>query len=508
MTALRPDDPDERSREIADWARRTLVVPDGLLAGRPMELQDWQIDYLRDLLAADQAGLSVARKNGKSSLIAALLLYYCAGPGRTRHFRAAVASLTGHLASEFGDLLGRVAEASGLLPSMRRTRMPYPGEIRFGDGITLRLLNSGAAAANAMSLDLGVVDEMGLMRERHRPVVQSLEHALGAKRGKLAAISVQSEGEQFRALRRAANGGTIRFRAHEPPHDADPADESIWADGNPGLGSIKSLESLRTSLAKAVADPAELPQFKAMALNMPVRADGDGICSVEDWLRCETDDPPPRSGPCFVGVDLGASSSMTAGAAYWPAAGRLEVRAALPHNPPLRERGRLDGVDDLYQTMADAGELRVYEAAHTPTEEFVADLLDGLAGCAIAAVSADRYRIDELTRICRTRGLDDRVHARGQGYYGGTVSVIAWQRAQRAGAIRSAPSLLMRSAIQRSELKYGESGSVKIVVQRYGGRIDALSAAVLAVASGYAGDEQDERRRRRDDIMMMDPVLC
>ena len=53
---------------VAAWATATLQVPAGLLRGQPFALADWQVDWLRGALALGirEAGLSVARKNGKA----------------------------------------------------------------------------------------------------------------------------------------------------------------------------------------------------------------------------------------------------------------------------------------------------------------------------------------------------------------------------------------------------------------------------------------------------------
>ena len=68
---------------VAAWATATLQVPAGLLRGQPFALADWQVDWLRGALASGirEAGLSVARKNGKSSLVAALVLAHLAARG-------------------------------------------------------------------------------------------------------------------------------------------------------------------------------------------------------------------------------------------------------------------------------------------------------------------------------------------------------------------------------------------------------------------------------------------
>ena len=46
-----PAVPSDPAQAIAEWARSTLVIPDGLLQGQPFQIDDWQLRFLRiDLL--------------------------------------------------------------------------------------------------------------------------------------------------------------------------------------------------------------------------------------------------------------------------------------------------------------------------------------------------------------------------------------------------------------------------------------------------------------------------
>lgn len=73
---------------------------------------------------------------------------------------------------------------------------------------------------------------------------------------------------------------------------------------------------------------------------------------------------------------------------------------------------------------------------------------------------------------------------RGMGYRDGGEDVERFRRAVFDGRVRCAPSLLMRSALADAVCLRDPAGNAKLAKARSTGRIDAASAAVLAVAEG------------------------
>jgi len=72
------------AKAIADWSGKKLVVPTPLRQGHPFRLADWQVSFLKDAFkpGVKEAALSIARRNGKSFLIAVVLLAHLCGPMR------------------------------------------------------------------------------------------------------------------------------------------------------------------------------------------------------------------------------------------------------------------------------------------------------------------------------------------------------------------------------------------------------------------------------------------
>ena len=80
---IRSDFPADPARSIAEWSKEHLLIPPSHpLEGQPLILPDFGVSFLKDVFTHRESLLCVARKNGKSSIIAVLLLAYLAENGR------------------------------------------------------------------------------------------------------------------------------------------------------------------------------------------------------------------------------------------------------------------------------------------------------------------------------------------------------------------------------------------------------------------------------------------
>ena len=80
----------ERARKVIRFIEK-LTVPSGNGQGQPFKLQEWQKKFIRDIYepalpdgrrVVRRAILSMARKNGKTALIACIALAHLCGPER------------------------------------------------------------------------------------------------------------------------------------------------------------------------------------------------------------------------------------------------------------------------------------------------------------------------------------------------------------------------------------------------------------------------------------------
>ena len=211
------------------------------------------------------------------------------------------------------------------------------------------------------------------------------------------------------------------------------------------------------------------------------------VVSAADYLRCVVAALPDRSGDCWVGLDCGGASAFTAAACYWPETGRCELYAGIGDNPPLAERSRADGVGDLYPQMAERGELWTYPQRETPIRDFMTDLMARLDGVSIGGLIADEYRAARLRDALDAIGLTEwaaRLGIRPVRWKTGNDDVVAFQTAVITVGVSFPETAIMPAAIRDSRLTWDNGGNVKLDKSRERGRIDVLSAAMLAVAAG------------------------
>ena len=483
--AVEPPTPDG----IADWIETHLRVPSGPLRGRPFEVHRWQRDWLKGALrdGVREAGMSVARKNGKSGFIAGVLLAYLRKFGPPQ-WRGIVASLTGPLAREQRDALMATAEVSAI-QGLKLLKSPPPGRIEWM-GRRLDFLAADKATGHALGADLAIIDEAGLLGERQRGLWNAVYSAISGRDGQFWCISIQGEGPMFAELEARDGDPTVFWRRWAAPDGCDLDDTDAWKAANPALvGHVKSPSYMADAARRAAGSPGNEAHFRAYDLNQSVDPGRDMIVSVRDWMQCVTPDAPDPAGDIIVGLDIGGSSSMTCAVAYSPATGAICARGAFGDTPPISQRARNDGVGTIYDRMLREKTLKLYPGRVTPVTPFLTDVLAEFAGMGrVIALGADRFRRAECLQAFEAARLPAiPCYWRGQGASAtadGSHDVRAFQKAVLEKRLATRGCTMLESAIASSALRYDGSGNPALEKRNTKSRIDALSAAVIAVGIG------------------------
>ena len=436
-----------------------------------MELPPFAVKWLRASWEAHEAAISTPRKNGKSAIAAVLALGYLVGPLRRPGWRGAIASVNKEKANELRKQVHAIAVASGL--DLRVRRSPYPGVVESPSG-TLDTLSADRTAGHAAGYDLVLVDETGLFPLRARDLLAGLRSSVSAKGGQIRHISIRGDSPLFAEI---LDNPAIVSHVYAAPDDCAIDDPAVWASSNPGLGLVKQITHLRAEVERVKGCQSDEPAFRSLELNQAISPTREMICSPSDLEQCFTDDLE-MTGVCFVAFDIGESQSGTSACAYWPESGAMRTWLSFGDKPTLTERGKRDGAD--YVAMERRGELKTYVGRVVPVEAFIADVRADLAGAHVRSAVADAHRLGEvldclpwpLTVVRSGAGPD------------GSQSVRSFQRAVLTKTLKLKSNLSLSTAIKESTLTRGRTGMPTVDKERSRGRIDTLSAAVLAVGVG------------------------
>ena len=484
------------NKPLLDFVSR-LVITQGRLAGQRFAVLSWQRRFVRGAFrdGVSSAALSVARGNGKTTLVAAI----------------AVAALVGPLVQVRGDVVivassfqqARIA-FEHILAFMRPWLAHQPKRFRIWDtaqqasledrqtGTRVRCLGSDPRRAHGLAPALVLSDEPA----QWPPSTSARMHAaLLTASGKISQSRLIALGTRpadtghWFAQMLLGGGPGVYSQCHAAERDDPPFVKRTWVKANPSLRSMPDLATaIRTEADRAKTDASLLPAFQALRLNQGTSdVERAALLAAGTWEGLEADDAP-RHGPCIWGIDAGTTAAMTAACAFWPESGRLDTVAAFPSAPTLAERGLKDGVGDLYQQMARRGELVTLGGRVVPLGDFVRVVRDRFG--VPAAIVADRWREGELRDALDAAGLPRCAFVlRGQGYKDGAEDVRAFRTACLTQQVKPAVSLLLRAAMREATVIADPAGNEKLSKASEGGRRfrakdDAAAAAILAVSAG------------------------
>lgn len=489
---------------IADHIRG-LTITEGQGAGENMTVLPWQQDFLQGAFAPDvrTAALSIARGNGKTTLLAAIAHAALCGPlAQRRGLTVFVASSFAQARIGFSHLLAFVHDAEGT-DGYRITDNPQTASIiSRATGATVRCIASDARRAHGLAPALIVADEPAQWPpSTSEKMVAALTTSLGKIPGsRMVAIGTRPA-DTSHWFSQLLDGDADYAQIHAAPAGADIQSPTAWAAANPSLPHMPALENAIAREAElAIREPGAMAAFRALRLNQGTSDTArQSLLDADVWERAEGEAPP--DGPLVWGIDLGTTAAMSAVAAYWPQSGRLEAMAAFPAEPGIEERARRDSVGPLYQSMADQGELVIAGDCAVSVPALLREALARYGRP--AAVVADRWREGELREALTAADVPRAALViRGQGYKDGGEDVRAFRRAILEGLVTPRKSLLLRAALAEAVTTADPAGNEKLAKATEGGRRfrardDAAAAAILAVAEGYRNRPTEAPAPRR-----------
>lgn len=482
-------------------------MPQGPLAGEPVRLAGFQLDFIEGFLAegVTVGALSVARGNGKSAVAAGLAVTHLLGDWGAQPQREVVVSARtrDQAAIAFGFARSYV-EALGIPATIRKSPL-LEIEIDAPDGPhRLKAMPSTGKAVLGGSATFAVLDERAAwMTSRGAEMEAAVLTSLGKRGGRCAIISTSAadDANDFsRWLDTPPSGCYVQeHRALDLAYALD--DPAALLQANPGCpeGIGATMAWLQAAGRQAAErGGAVAAAHRNLHLNQRVNIEARAVLiELDAWLPCETANQPEREGPVMIGLDLGGAASMSAASYFWPASGRLEVLGWFPSEPTLAARGIADGVGRRYLDMAERGELRTLGGRSVPAGAWIGEALAQVAGQPIAAILADRFKAAEISDALGAAGYRGPVIWRGFGWRDGAADIEAFRRMVHERRVAAPRSLLLRHALADSVVMVDAAANSKLAKGRALGRVDAAAASILAIAEGHRMVTRPAKTARR-----------
>ena len=301
----------------------------GKWTGKPFILNGWQREVIQELFDGNfkKAYISMARKNGKSLLIACIGLFLLVldDEGGKEIYTAAASHEQASLIYEMIVFSVRQNDALNaslkLLPSIKKI-------IYLAGNSFLRAISSESKTAHGFNSYAVICDELHAWPDR--ALFDVLETSFGVRDNPLM-VSITTAGFDKLSLCRelydygkqvesgVIDDPTFYFKCYELDEKDDWKDESNWIKANPGLGDFRLLKEMQEMFVKAKALPSFENSFKRLYLNMWTSQDVRWL-PVELWDRCNevVDIEKLKGCPCYAGFDLSSTTALTALSLIFP----------------------------------------------------------------------------------------------------------------------------------------------------------------------------------------------
>ena len=480
-----------RGERVIAFISRYCLVPSGAHVGKPIKLEPFQKRFILAVYdnktGTKRAYLSIGRKNGKTALIACILLAHLVGPEAKRNAQIVSGALSREQAAIVYDLASKMVAQS---PELREIIREVPSSKKL-IGIPLnteyRAISAEGKTAHGLSPILAILDELGQVRGPQSDFVDAITTSQGAHDAPmLMVISTQApnDGDLLSIwLDDAASSKDKRIVSHvyEGAKDCDLTDKDAWKAANPALGKFRSLPDVKEQAERASRMPSFEPTFRNLVLNQRVEMMAPFI-SRGVWIAnsLEPEDDVFYTEPVYIGLDLSAKTDLTAMVmmAYRE---KWHVKAYFwtPANG-LRDRAKRDRAP--YDIWEQQGFIRAIPGASIDYETVANDIADILSDCDVKALAFDRWRFDLLKKEMDEIGLDLPLLPFGQGFKDMAPAIDRLEELLMNEQVSHGMNPVLTMCMNNARIEQDAAGNRKMNKGKATGRIDG--AVALAMATG------------------------
>ena len=491
---------------VLTFFRKFIRHSTGQWAGQPFDPLPWQRDMLMRLFGWKrpdgtrrfrQAYVEIPKKNGKSTLLSAILIYLLVGD-REPGAEVYVAATTKDQAAIIFREASKMVRASPALKSILNVKEHTKTIVFQQTASFLRVLPHDADTVEGVNAHALAIDE--LHAHRNRKLFDALLYSGAARRQPLS-VSITTAGDDTESLcheqhvlaRKVIAGEVEQQEFFAYIAAADPEDDwtkpETWHKANPSLGETIDIDTFASECNAAKLSPAKEAAFKRYRLNVWGGRIENAWLSMDRWDACHPMDKAGLLGcPCYGGLDLGAVNDFTAFTLLFPRAGGFDV---LPFFwlPRAAVEERTKRGDFIYQSLERAGLIEITDG-DVVDHAFVRRRINEISEqYAVQKIGIDRlFDAYQFTQDLIADGFD--MVPYGQGWRSQSLPMKEVERHVIAGTLRHGGNRALRWMAGNVVATLDQNENLSLNKRAAKDKIDGIAALVmsmgLALADGVA----------------------
>jgi phage terminase large subunit-like protein len=470
----------------------------GQYAGTPFILQDWQweriIKPLYGTLNPDGSRqyrtclVMLPRKNGKSTLAAAIALYHLFADHEMggQIYSAATdrdqASLVFNEAASMVRSNPKLLKRCKIIDSQKRI-------VDYRTNSFYRAIAADAAGSHGYNASCIIYDE--LHAAANRELFDVLSTSTGSRKQPLLFI-ISTAGydrnsilyEQYSYAKNILKGikedKTFLPVIYEADEKDDWKDEANWYKANPALGTFRIIDEMRALYNKASSIPALQNTFKNLYLNMWTSQETRWL-GIDKWDACpdKIDVKSLEGKVCYGGLDLSATTDLTSFNLAFPDGEEVKTLSFnfIPKEKML-EKIKVDQVD--YDIWEQQGHIIATEGNVVDYNVVQAKIEECLSKYQVQSIAYDRWNATKLVQDLIAGGYDHMIPL-GQGYQSLNNPTKHLETLILNKKLNHGNNPVLRWSFDNVMITMDPAGNIKPDKSKSKQRIDSIVALIMAI---------------------------
>ena len=475
----------------------------GELSGSPLILEDWQRKIVGDLFGWKNkktnlrkyrtALVMVARKNGKSTLCAALglyMLYSDEEKGSEIYSAAGDRAQAGIVFDIAKQMIINNIELS------KRAKVFRNSITNEAKGNFYQAISSDSKTKHGFNANCIIFDE--LHTQPNRDLWDTLTTSVGARRQPLT-IAITTAGYDKQSIcyeiynygkqvnEKIIKSDSFYSAIFEADIDDDIESEKTWKKANPNYGISLKKEYMQRESQRAIDVPSYSNTFKRLMLNMWTDSQVVWIANA-DWEKCagEIDMEKLKGKECWAGLDLASTRDISALVLLFKDEDKfITIPYFFIPEENAKKRSLRDKVD--YMTWKNQGHIITTEGDVADYNFIKKKIMDLGMEYKINGISYDRWNASQLVIDLTNEGVN--MAPFGQGFRSMSAPTKEVEKLILGEQIIHNSNPVMNWMLSNIAIQEDPAGNLKPNKAKSKDKIDGVVALIMALGEMMIGED-------------------